>query len=145
MFYFMKITICGSMKFAKEMKQKQRQLQDLGYEVEVPVDISECIQDPSLNTNIDYCEDVDIIKDHFKKISESDAILVLNYPKNGITGYVGGSTLMETAIAYYLNKKIFYLYDIPNKKDLSYAVEIELMKPFVINNDLSLLKYYLEN
>jgi hypothetical protein len=59
---------------------------------------------------------------------------VLNHEKNGIVGYIGGNTLIEMGVAFYLGKKI-YLYDpIP---EMSYTEEILGMKPTVIDGDLS--------
>lgn len=79
----------------------------------------------------------DAIDDHFSKIARSDAILVANYPKHEIDGYVGGNTLMEMAIARYLKKKIYVLSPISSK--LSYKEEILGMRPTIINDDLTLI------
>jgi len=134
----MKITICGSMVFAKEMLSAQKKLEELGHEAIVPVDVLDCLQDPSLNESIEHCQKYgDIDKDHFNKIAESDAVLVLNYPKNNINGYIGGSSLMELAIARHLDKKIFILHELPSENDLRYALEIKVMRPIILNGDLT--------
>jgi len=73
------------------------------------------------------------MKKHFDKVAWSDAILVLNYDKNGIKNYVGANTLMEMGLALYLNKKIYLLNPIP---EISYKEEILGMKPIIINGDL---------
>ena len=39
------------------------------------------------------------IKEHFKKIVKSDAIVVVNFEKKGYYGYIGGNVLMEMALA----------------------------------------------
>lgn len=77
---------------------------------------------------------MDVIKKHFDKIKESDAILVTNYDKNSIKDYVGGNSLIEMAFAHVLNKKIFLLNNIPK---LSYSDEIEAINPIILNRDLS--------
>jgi len=46
----------------------------------------------------------------FKQISESDAILVLNCDKNGITGY-RNFNFNGNWTSLFLKKKIFYLID----------------------------------
>jgi len=134
----MKITICGSMHFAKEMLESQKLLEELGHEAIVPIDTYECLEDPSLNESIEHCQKFgDIDKDHFNKIAASDAILILNYPKNGISGYVGGAALTELGVARHLDKKIFILHQLPSEKDLRYALEIKIMKPIILNGDLN--------
>ena len=49
---------------------------------------------------------------HLKKIRESEAILVANFDKRGVSGYVGANTLMEAAFAYALQKRIYVLHAI---------------------------------
>lgn len=77
----------------------------------------------------------DAISDHFKKIENSDCILVANYDKKGIVGYVGGNTLIEIGLAFYLKNKIFILNN--PSSELSYKQEIMGMKPIILNGDLS--------
>jgi hypothetical protein len=71
---------------------------------------------------------------HFDKVEWSDAILVLNYCKNGVDNYIGANTLLEMGLAFHLNKNIYLLNEIP---ELSYKEEILGMFPIVINNDLA--------
>jgi len=135
----MKIAICGSMSFAKEMLEVSRLLEDMGHKAILPIDTIESVRDPSRRQNIFLLVEKDIIRDHLGKIRESDAILVLNYEKKGIAGYVGGSVLIEMGFAHYLNKQIYLLNPIPR---MSYSVEIEAMQPVVLNGDLKKLGEY---
>lgn len=80
----------------------------------------------------------DAISEHFEKIEKSDCILVANYDKKGIVGYVGGNTLIEIGLAFYLKKKIFILNN--PSSELSYKQEIMGMKPKILNGDLNNLK-----
>jgi hypothetical protein len=132
----MKIAICGSMSFAKKMLEVSRLLEDMGHKPILPVDTIECVKDPSLRQNSELCIEKDIIRDHLRRIQESDAILVLNYKKNGIAGYVGGSALIEMGFAHYVNRKIYLLNSIPK---MSYTVEIEAMQPIVLSGDIKKL------
>jgi len=70
-------------------------------------------------------------------IKNNDAILVLNFEKNGTPNYIGGATFLEMFRCFDSNKKIFLYNPIPNNilKD-----EIEGMNPIIINGDLSLVK-----
>jgi hypothetical protein len=61
----------------------------------LPIDTQILIKNPMACEDTEHCEKFDVTMDHFKKIENSDAILVVNYHKNGIDGYVGGSVLME--------------------------------------------------
>lgn len=135
----MKITICGSMSFAKEMLMHKENLEKMGHFVFIPSDTVQSLTNHSLNMDISHCLEKDIQKEHFNFIANSDAILVLNYEKGGINGYIGGSALMEIAVARHLDKKIFLLNQIPDIKDLRYSIEIQLAKPIVLNGNLNLI------
>lgn len=69
-------------------------------------------------------------------ISEMDAVLVLNFNKNGIENYVGGATFLEMYDAFKLNKSIYLYNPIPEGilKD-----EIIGFNPIIINGDLNQL------
>jgi hypothetical protein len=130
------------MYFAQKILETKRKLEELKHEVLIPTDTQECIKNPELNESLEHCQTfssagIDIDKEHFNMIADSEAILVLNYPKNGINNYVGGATLMEIAIARHLDKKIFLLNKVPSEKDLKYALEIKLASPIVLNGDLN--------
>lgn len=75
------------------------------------------------------------INDHYQKIDWCDAVLVINHEKRGIQGYIGGNTLIEVGVAFYLKKKIYILN--PVSSELSYKQEILGMKPIIIGGDLS--------
>jgi len=79
----------------------------------------------------------DVINQHFKLIENSDAVLILNYEKNGIKNYIGGNTFLEMGIAFYLKKMIYLINSIPQ---LTYETEIIAMKPIIINGDLTKIK-----
>lgn len=49
-----------------------------------------------------------------KIIEEHDAVLVLNYEKNGVSNYIGGATFLEMYDAFRLGKKIYLYNDIPS-------------------------------
>lgn len=129
--------ICGSMQFAKEMLQTKEALCALGHEVGVPSDVHECIENPNLNMDLEYCLKTDIDKKDFDQVAGSEGIVVLNYPKNNIGGYIGGATLMEIGIARHFNKKIFLLFNPPEEKDLRYSLEVKVARPIILNGDLN--------
>jgi hypothetical protein len=55
----------------------------------------------------DYRKKTRLMKLHFKKVVESDGILITNFDKNGLLGYIGGNVLMEMTLAFYYHKPIF--------------------------------------
>jgi hypothetical protein len=129
--------ICGSMAFSKEMLETQKALEQIGHKALVPVDTVECVENPDLNMDLEHCISTQVDKKCFDLIAESDAILVLNYEKNGIKGYVGGATLMEIGIARHLNKKIFLLHELPSEEEQRYSLEIKATEPAILNGDLT--------
>ncbi|MBN2459223.1 hypothetical protein JXB28_02970 [Candidatus Woesearchaeota archaeon] len=133
----MKIAICGSMAFAKDMLSVKKELEKRGHKVTVP-DRTEKHADGTIR-NEDKWEkiELDVIKAYFNEIKKNDAIIVINKDKNNVKGYVGGNSLIEIAFAHVLGKKIFLLNSIPN---MSYSDEIAAMKPVIINNNLDLIK-----
>ena len=78
-----------------------------------------------------------MIKKDKKNIEPNDAILVLNFAKNGQSNYIGGATFLEIYKAWELNKKIFLYNPIPKNilKD-----EITGMNPVILNKDLTKIK-----
>jgi hypothetical protein len=130
----MKITICGSMAFAKEMLEIKQKLEEQNHIVIVPANT-----DKYANGTIDVENkwekiELDVIRVYFDEIKKTDAILVINKDKNNIKNYVGGNSLIEIAFAHVLNKKVFLLNPIPQ---INYSDEIEAMNPVILNNDLS--------
>ncbi|HHD92186.1 MAG TPA: hypothetical protein ENL06_01000 [Candidatus Portnoybacteria bacterium] len=125
----MKITICGSMNFAKDMIEIKQKLEEQNHIVVVPINT-----DKYANGTIDVENklekmQLDVIRVYFEEIKKTDAILVVNKDKNNIKNYVGGNTLIEMAFAYVLNKKIFLLNPIPK---INYSDEIEAMDPIIL-------------
>lgn len=92
------ITICGSMKFKKQMIQIAEEL-----EVRKGYAVIQCVY---LDENSNYNEyDIERLgKIHLKKIDISDAIYVVN-----VNGYIGDSTKKEIEYAKKLQKEVFYL------------------------------------
>ncbi len=136
----MKIAICGSMKFAKEMLEAKNRLEEMGHIANVPSDTLQMVSGELDHDDFDkdrkHCIENDIIREHFRLIENSDAVLVLNPNKNGIQGYIGGGTLMDIGQAHNMNKKIFVLNPLPSIDELSYVHEIMTMQPVILGGDL---------
>ncbi len=130
----MKITICGSMAFAREMVNIQKELENLGHTVAAPANLEKHASGTMTMENKTEKIELDLIRGYFEEIKNTDAILVLNYDKNNIKNYIGGNSLIEMAFAHVLNKKIFILNPIPQ---ISYSDEIEAMQPIILNGNIA--------
>lgn len=138
----MKITLCGSVKFADKFVKTYRELEKMGHEPkmhELMFGIADSTA-PELINNINRehwsaKRKYGFIKWWYNSIKDSDAILILNYDKKGIKNYIGGNTLMEMGFAHVHDKKIFLMNPIPD--DVSYVDEIKAMTGSVLNGDLN--------
>lgn len=133
----MTITICGSMQFHREMEAMRKRLQARGFTVLVPADLDHIENNESYMTNdedkISTKIEFDFIREHFKKIEQADAILILNYEKKGIAGYIGGNTFLEMGYAFGLDKKVYLLHPIP---EMDYKTEMYAIQPIILDGDL---------
>lgn len=104
------IVVCGSMKFKSEIINVKEKLENLGYEVLLPI---ECIEGKPKNI---------ASRAHFNRIKDekTNAILVMNLDKENAKNYIGPNSFAEIAFAFYFEKRIFLLNDIyePFKDEL---------------------------
>lgn len=132
------ITICGSMQFHKEMADVRGQLVARGFTVYVPGELDNLARNESYMDNdeerITAKIEYDFIREHFKKIEQADAILILNYEKKGISGYIGGNTFLEMGYAFGLGKKVYLLHPVP---DMDYKTEMYAIQPIILDGDLT--------
>ena len=99
------VTLCGSLKFQKEMMTVAEKMALEGYCILTTVySVSEKI-------NITKKQLINLKEAHFKRIELSDAILVVN-----INNYIGDSTNLEIDYAKKLGKKIIYYTDLIENK-----------------------------
>ncbi len=99
------ITLCGSLKFQKEMMIVAEEMALEG----------NCILTPVYSTieNLKRSEEQlkKLKEEHFKRIELSDAILVIN-----VNNYIGNSTSLEIQYAKELGKEIIYYTDSTTRK-----------------------------
>ena len=130
------------MSFAQEMLELKSLLEARGHSCLIP---NETIgyADGKIEVGRDGSEGArrkiehDLIRDHHRKIEQSDAILVVNHSKKGVENYIGGNTFLEMGFAYILGKKIFLLNDIP-ELDLI-KEELLAMQPVILKGELQRL------
>ena len=97
------ITICGSYKFQKEMKEMAEIFELQGNCVLTPIDLTK-------QKEFYTVEDFSVLGEmHKEKIKLCDTVLVIN-----VNDYIGESTRSEIEFAKKLNKKVIYYTDIIN-------------------------------
>lgn len=99
------ITVCGSYKYEKEMKEITEEMALQGNCMITPIELTKSNKEA-------YTEEQAIMLDkmHKEKIKLADAILVVN-----VNGYIGNSTKSEIEFAKSLNKEILYYTDLKRK------------------------------
>ncbi len=154
------ITLCGSMTFYPQMLELQQELESSGrHQVLLPElkkEWPDCASGQAKRSSLreyiehhggmdQFCahhpiwlEKREAIQAHFEKIARSDVVLVVNYPKHNISGYIGGNTLMEMGIAVWLNKHLYMLFA-PDVQKHSYTEEILGVQPIILNGSVTVL------
>lgn len=148
----MKITICSSMVFYKACIDAKKKLEKIGYEVLVPN--GALVMDSDKDFNVQhfiqkhYNNDLQngkptAIKEHFNKIQQGDALLVINNAKHDIKGYIGPNVLMELGIGFHLQKKLFVLNPIPETSP--FIEELTALNPIILNGNLESIQEYFKD
>jgi len=107
----MNIALCHSMQYAERAKEVQEWFQAHGHEAH-PSSFNELFlglsDEEKEKLKLYQKYEQDAIREHWGIIEKSDAVLVLNYEKYGIPGYIGGNSFLEMGFAYILkNQSIF--------------------------------------
>mgnify|MGYP002511527140 CR=1 FL=1 len=107
-----KIVICGSMQFYDEMLTCQEILKKKGVKAIIPKEENEIV---SLYDELAFRKfKRKVSSAYLKKIREKDtiAVLIYNGTKKGQVNYIGANTLVEIAMAFTWNRKIYLYNDI---------------------------------
>ena len=125
------------MTLASRIRKVQRELEALGHTVYVPVEVEEFdYQQATTEERAELKRNFDLIREHWRKIQKSDAILVLNETVKEIEHYVGGNSFLEMGFAHILGLPIFLMHAVPA---MPYASEMAAMDATVLDGDLRLL------
>lgn len=136
----MKILIICSKAFYKDIAPIKEKLESMGHEIELPnsyydPDVEKKSWDLGEKAHAEF--KARMFRMSAERIATMDAVLTLNFDKNGEKNYIGGATFLEIYEAFMKNKKIYLYNDIPNGMLFD---EISGFSPIVINGDLKLLK-----
>lgn len=134
----MKICICCSLSFTKEVLALAKELEKQGFELLLPNSVMErSIEKPDFDPVQSKIKTGNVNK-HIDKIKASDAVLVCNYTKNGIENYIGANTFLEIAAAHYFEKPIYALNPLTDRPYIH--DEIHSFDIRVLNGDLNKIK-----
>lgn len=106
-----RICICGSMSFIDQIEKLGDALRANGFEVATPVREEQVIRWNEIEAKTAASLKRAYIDGHLEKIRQSDALLIANFPKNAIEGYVGANALMEAAFGYVLGMPVVLLFE----------------------------------
>lgn len=131
----MKILLICSKSFYDKLHYYKKALEDIGHEVYMP----NCWNAPETEAKFRGTPEHHIFKSKMfrqseKTIEKIDAVLVLNFNKNGQENYIGGATFLEIYDAFRMNKKIYFINNIPDNilKD-----ELIGFNPIIIGDNFS--------
>ncbi len=133
----MKIFIICSKNFYSKVLPIKAELEKAGHIISLP----NCFDDPGTEEryrNLGLKEHSEwkstMLKHSTDVINAIDAVLVLNFEKNGVKNYIGGATFLEMYDAFRLNKKIYLYNNIPEG---ILQDEIKGFEPILIGRDLT--------
>jgi hypothetical protein len=98
------------MQFTEKMLEARDQLIALGHDAfltDLHKPFISKTDEEKENIKINQKNNLDAIREFWRKMQGADAVLVLNFDKNGIKNYIGGNTFLEIGFAHVLNQKIF--------------------------------------
>lgn len=147
----MRLVICSSAAFYKHAIEIKAEIESDNIEVVVPKTAITMAENNDFEVEHyktwfgdanDYDKKADFMRSHFDQISNGDAILVINDEKHGQPNYIGPNVLLEMGLAWYQNKPIYLLNNIPDNSP--FEEEIKGMMPIVLAGDLDKLTQELQ-
>ncbi len=138
------ITICSSASHYRQALKIQKQLQKMGFTVHVPSTALIMEKTGNFNTknyktwyqnSADYSKKTKLMQDHINLIKNSNAVLITNFTKNGLKGYIGGNVLIEMAFAWHYQIPLYVYNNI--SEDMPLKEEIYAFQAKFINTNLS--------
>lgn len=136
----MKIFICCSKYFYDRVEPIKKELEKQGHIITPPNGYDDPFKEEKIkqqNKDEHKVWKAGMIKLQEEKVRENDAIVVLNFEKNGQKNYIGGATFLEMFRAWDLGKKLFVYNPLP---DNIFKDELSGMDPVIINGDLTKVK-----
>lgn len=136
----MNIFIVCSKHFYGKISAIKEELEELGHSITLPNSYDEPLKEEEMkkaSPEEHSAWKAEMMKKQEPKVRANDALLVLNFEKNGQENYIGGATFMEIVKAWELGKKIFLYNPIPKN---IFEDELKGMRPVVIEGYLQKIK-----
>ena len=134
----MKILLICSKAFYDKLDEYKKNLEKMGHEVSMP-NCWDCPEtEAKFRGTLEHAKfKAKMFKQSEERIKTMDAVLVLNYDKNGQKNYIGGATFLEVYDAFRLGKKIYFINELPEGmlKD-----ELIGFSPIILKSDLTKMK-----
>lgn len=133
----MKIFVCASRYFYNKAQPIAEELIRQGHEITLPNNFDDSGRENRMKAEHEQQYPkwkAEMFRKQSAKVAANDAVLVLNFRKEGKPNYIGGATFLEIFKAWELGKKIYFYNPIPEGilRD-----ELVGMSPIIINGDLS--------
>ena len=126
------------MSAAKQMLECAIALREKGHEVIVPRNTEKYASGELFAENnresTEHKIENDLLRKYYQLISDSDIVIVVNVDKGNVKNYIGGNSFLEAGFAHVLNKKLYFINEIP---EMIYSDELRAMQPIILNGDLS--------
>jgi hypothetical protein len=135
----MKIFICCSKRFYDRVPPIKIALERAGHSITLPNSYDDPTHEDRLRPDraAHAAFKGEMLRLQAEKIMNNDAIVVLNYDKDGQRNYIGGATFLEVFKAFELQKRIYLVNPIP--EGMLYD-ELIGMEPTVLHGDLSKIR-----
>ena len=115
------------------MKQISETLSQAGISSYFPMEEERDLNQGGGDEVISAIEKGNYIQAHLFKIQCSNKVLVVNYPKNDVEGYIGPNSLIELAFGYALGKELYLLHELGEQ---NCKPEVMGMQPTILNGKL---------
>lgn len=135
----MKIFIIGSKNAFDKVPPIAGELERMGHTITLPAGYAEPQKEfemQKVGKEAYLAFKQGMLREQGERVAANDAVLVLNFEKNGQQNYIGGATFLEVFKAWELGKKIFFYNPLPEGM---LHDELVGMAPVVIRGDLSLI------
>ena len=136
----MRVFIISSKAFYDRVPKFQKQLEEMGHHITLPNSIENPDKEGEMRMQgkeVHAAWKRERFAETAAKVAYVDAVLVLNFEKNGQANYIGGATFLEVYDAFIAGKKIFFFNPLPEGMLFD---ELNGMSPILIQNDLSKVK-----
>ncbi len=140
------IVLCSSAAFYKHVNEIAAELEAAGLTTVVPKTARRMAETGDYDVSHyktwfgnadDYSLKADYMRSHFDEITAGDIVLVVNDEKHGKLNYIGANVLLEMSLAWYQDKPVYILNDLP--EDSPFEEEIKGFNPIALHGDLSSL------